>query len=336
MKKVLLTGISGYIGLHCASELLKEGFSVRGTVRNAAKRAEVSETLTSSSMDLSNLEMVEVDLTSENGWFDAASGCDYLMHVASPFTIANPKSENEMIEPAVQGTLRVLQAANQANIKRVILTSSIVAMMGDKKNGTFTPEDWTDVSTKDVSTYAKSKTLAERAAWDFVKHGTDQNKFELVVLNPGGVFGPPLGKNMEGQSLAVLAQMLSGKQPVVPNVAFTMVDVSDVAKIHVQALTHPEAANHRFILSGTIPQSFANGAKILKEAQYKGPSTLVAPDFLIKIMSVFDREAKGLLGFLGSSVHADNSKTIEMFDWEPIPFEKSILESAAVVKTLLN
>ena len=180
MKKVLLTGISGYIGFHCASELPKKGFSVRGTIRNAAKRAEVGETPTSS-MDISNLKMVKVDLTSENGWFDATSKYDYLMHVASPFTIDNPKSEIEMMEPAVQGTLRVLKALNQADIQKVVLTSSIVAMMGDKKSGTFTPEDWTDVNAKDVSTYAKRKTLAKGAVWDFVKHRTDQNKFELVV-----------------------------------------------------------------------------------------------------------------------------------------------------------
>jgi dihydroflavonol-4-reductase len=162
MKKVLLTGISGYIGLHCTSELLKAGYAVRGTVRSAAKRTEVSETFASSSIDISNLEMVEIDLTSDNGWNDAASGCDYLMHVASPFTIANPKSENEMIDPAVQGTLRVLRAADHAGIKRVVLTSSTVAMFGNKKNGTFTPEDWTDTNKKDVSIYTKSKTLAER------------------------------------------------------------------------------------------------------------------------------------------------------------------------------
>ena len=177
----MLTGISGYIGFHCASELPKEGFSVRGTIRNAAKRADVGETLTSS-MDISNLKMVKVDLTSGNRWFDATSKYDCLMHVASPFTIDNPKSEIEMMEPAVQGTLRVLKALNQADIQKVILTSSIVAMIGDKKSGTFTPEDWTDVNAKDVSTYAKSKTLAKGNMWDFVKHRTDQNKFELLVL----------------------------------------------------------------------------------------------------------------------------------------------------------
>ena len=336
MKKVLLTGISGYMGLHCANELLKAGYAVRGTVRSAAKRTEVSETFASSSIDISNLEIIELDLTSDNGWNDAAAGCDYLTHVASPFKIANPKSENEMIDPAVQGTLRVLRAADYAKVRRVVLTSSTVAMFGNKKNGTFTPEDWTDTNRKDVSIYTKSKTLAERAAWDFVENKNNQTNFELVVLNPGGVFGPPLGKNIANQTMVVLDQMLSGKQPVVPNVAFTMVDVRDVAKIQVQALTHPDAANHRFILSGTTPQSFAYVAKILKNAGYKGPSTLVAPDFMIKLMSLFDREAKGMLGFLGSSVHGDNSKTTEMFDWDPIPFEQSILESASIVQAVID
>ena len=222
------------------------------------------------------------------------------------------------------------------SVVRVILTSSIVAMIGDKKRGPFTPEDWADVNAKDFSTYAKSKTLAEGTAGGFMKHRTDQNRFELVVLNLGSISGPTLGEKYRRTVAGCSGANVEWKQPVASDAAFTMVDVRDVAKIHVQALTHPDAANHRFILLSTTRQSFASVARIMKHTQYKGPSTLVAPDFMIKIMSIFDREAKGLLGFIGSSVHADNSRTIEIFDWDPSPFEKSILESESVVKIFLN
>ena len=222
------------------------------------------------------------------------------------------------------------------SVVRVILTSSIVAMIGDKKRGPFTPEDWTDVNAKDFSTYAKSKTLAEGTVGGFMKHRTDQNRFELVVLNLGSISGPTLGEKYRRTVAGCSGANVEWKQPVASDAAFTMVDVRDVAKIHVQALTHPDAANHRFILSSTTRQSFASVARIMKHTQYKRPSTPVAPDFMIKIMSIFDREAKGLLGFIGSSVHADNSRTIEIFDWDPSPFEKSILESESVVKIFLN
>ena len=169
-----------------------------------------------------------------------------------------------------------------------------------------------------------------------MKHRTDQNRFELVVLNLGGILGPTLGEKYRRTVAGCSGANVEWKQPVASDAAFTMVDVRDVAKIHVQALTHPDAANHRFILSSTTRQSFASVARIMKHTQDRGPSTLVAPDFMIKIMSILDREAKGLFGFLGSSVHADNFKAIEMFDWDPILFEKSILESESVVKIFLN
>ena len=222
MKTTLLTGISGYIGLHCAKELLEAGYAVRGTVRSQTKGQEVRDTLAAASVEISNLTLVELDLTSDRGWNDAATGCDYVMHVASPFVIANPKDPQEIISPAVEGTLRALHAAKKAGVTRVVLTSSTLSMMGSMKTGTFGPSDWTNVNTPDVSIYTKSKTLAEKAAWDFISVQDGNTPMELTVIAPGGVFGPPLGRNITGQSMSMLDQMLRGKLPMVPKTAFPM------------------------------------------------------------------------------------------------------------------
>ena len=334
MKTTLLTGISGYIGLHCAKELLEAGYAVRGTVRSQSKGQEVRETLAAASVDSSNLTLVELDLTSDRGWNDAAAGCDYVMHVASPFVIANPKDPQEIISPAVEGTLRALRAAKKAGVTRVVLTSSILSMMGSMKTGTFGPSDWTDVHAPDVSTYTKSKTLAEKAAWNFISAQDGDAPMELTVIAPGGVFGPPLGRNITGQSMSMLDQMLRGKLPMVPRTAFPMVDVRDVAKLHVQALKLPKADNKRIIAASSEPNGFQSAAQFLKDQGYKGPSTRIAPNFLLRLMAKFDREAKGMIGLLGMDLSSDNSETRSLFNWTPIPFKQSVLETAAAVQAI--
>lgn len=331
---VLITGISGYIGLHCAAEALRAGYRVRGSVRNLSKEQEVRETMDAASIDTANLEFVELDLTSDEGWKHAAKDCAFVLHVASPFTIANPKTEDEMISPAVEGTLRVLRAAKQAGVERVVLTSSALAMFGSMKTGTFGPEDWTDVNAPKVSTYTKSKTLAERAAWDFVAEQSGDHAMELVVINPGGVFGPPLGKNISGQTMSIVDQMLRGKMPMVPNAAFPMADVRDVAMLHVQAMTLPEAKGLRVVVASDGPLGFAQVAQILIDDGYKGPSTRIAPSSLLRFLSLFDREAKGMIGFLGMKLGADNSRTRELFGWTPTPLEQSVRETAAAVQAM--
>lgn len=334
MKTTLLTGISGYIGLHCAKDLLDAGHAVRGTVRSQAKAQEVRDTLAAASVDTANLSFVELDLTSDRGWNDAAAGCDFVMHVASPFVIANPKNPQDMISPAVDGTLRALRAAKKAGVTRVVLTSSVLSMMGSMKTGTFGPSHWTDVAAPDVSTYTKSKTLAEKAAWDFISEQDGDTPMELTVITPGGVVGPPLGRNISGQTMSMLDQMLRGKVPMVPKAAFPMVDVRDVAKLHVQALTLPEATGKRIIAASAEPNGFQSAAQLLKDEGYKGPSTRIAPNFLLRLMAKFDREAKGMIGLLGMHLSADNSETRNLFNWTPIPFKQSVLETAAAVQEI--
>ncbi|MDD1796056.1 aldehyde reductase [Enterovibrio makurazakiensis] len=329
---VLLTGVSGFIGLHCAKEMLEQGYKVRGSVRSKEKEDEVLATLNAASVNTAHLSFVRLDLTSDSGWAQAAEDCDFIMHVASPFTIANPKTEDEMIAPAVQGSLRALKAGKDAGVKRVVLTSSILSMMGSMKTGTFGPEDWTDTQSKAINTYTKSKTLAERAAWEFMASQSDKNEMELVVVNPGAVFGPSLGKNMTGQTMTLFKQMLQGKIPLVPNFAFPMVDVRDVAKLHVEALTNTEANGKRIIAATAEPHSFIEIAKILKNEGYKGPSTRKAPDFLLRLTSIFDREAKGMLGMLGMNLHSNNTETRTLFNWTPRTMKESVLDTAKSIK----
>ena len=333
-EKVLLTGISGFIGLYCAKELLESGFNVRGTVRNLEKKKQVLNTLKKNEVDTKNLEFSTLDLTNDKGWSKAIEDCTYIMHVASPFRITNPKDDAEMIVPAVEGTNRIMKFAKKGNIKRIVLTSSIVSMMCSIRNGQFGPNDWTDVNYPKLNTYIKSKTLAEKAAWSHLTENKKTSNSELVVIAPGGVFGPPLGDDITGESLSILSKMLDGKIPFVPKTAFPMVDVRDVAQLHVKALKNKTAAGKRFIVSGAEPISFVDAATILKQNGYRGSSTKIAPAWLLNFMALFDREAKGMLGILDMHLKADNSATIKTFKWNPIPFEKSLIESAAAVNKI--
>ncbi|MEL0624318.1 aldehyde reductase [Marinomonas arenicola] len=328
-KIVLLTGISGFIGLHIAKELLNKGFHVRGSLRNLKKAENIKNTLKKASSDVSELSFIELDLTSEKGWDCAAENCDYVMHVASPYAAAEPKHEDDMIKPAVDGSLRALRAAKKAGVKRVVLTSSTMTMMATMKSGTFGPNDWADTHSKDIGTYAKSKTLAEQAAWQFMEQ--QDSAMELVTVHPGGVFGPTLDDDIAGQSMEMIDQMLRGKIPMLANVAIPMVDVRDVANAHIQAMTNTKVAGQRIIVSHSEPTHLTEIARILKTHGYKGPSTRIAPNLLLRFMALFDNEAKGMLGLLGMNVHADNSKALTLFDWNPRPFSESVLDAATSI-----
>jgi dihydroflavonol-4-reductase len=324
-ERVLVTGISGYIGQHCAAELLKQGFEVVGTVRSPAK-AEAARAAISNVAPVERLSFREADLLVDEGWDDAMEGCTYVLHVASPFVMAEPKDENELIVPAVEGTHRVIGAAQRAGVRRMVLTSSTVAMITGKPSGRYGPDSWSDVHAN-IGAYAKSKTLAERAAWDSVSGGD----MELVVVNPGFVLGPPLGSEVDGQSVALMTDMIGGKMPMIPDVAMGMVDVRDVATLHVEAVTTEGVAGRRFIAATAEPVSMAHVAEVLREAGYSKVPTRKAPNVAIKLMSLFDRQAKGMLPNLGKMAAFDNQATLDILNWKPTPIEVSIREMAASI-----
>ena len=336
-KKVLLTGISGYIGNHCAVELLKNGYSVRGSVRNLSKKEAVIEAINKKIDPKDNLEFCELDLLEDKGWDKAMEGCEFVLHVASPFVMIEPKDENEYIKPAVDGTLRALKAAKKSGIKRVVLTSSMVSMLENAdKSINVDSESWTNVKAKNVSAYAKSKTLAERAAWDFINAQTDTTPMELSVVNPGPVFGPTLTGDLSGASMGMFKQMMSGKMPMVPQAAINMSDVRDIAKIHVLALENEAANGQRFIVGTEKPYSFQEMAQVMKSNGYDKVSTKLAPNFLLKLMANFNRDLKSMRGFIGKTYTADVSPAMKTFDWKPYDFKSTVLDTAKSVQQVID
>ena len=335
-KKVLLTGISGYIGNHCAVELLKNGYFVRGSLRNLSKSDNVVKAISKEIDPKGNIEFCELDLLDDNGWDEAMKGCEFVLHVASPFINIEPKDENLYIRPAVDGTMRALKAAKKAGVKRVVLTSSMVSMLENAdKSINIDSNSWTNVNAKNVSAYAKSKTLAEKSAWDFINDQKDENPMELTVVNPGPVFGPTLSGNLEGASMGMVKQIITGKMPMVPQAAINMSDVRDVAKIHVLALENKNASGKRFIVTTENPYKFQEMAEILKSNGYDKVSTKLAPNFLLNFMGNFNREARSMRAFIGKTYNGDVSSTMETFDWKPISFEKTVLDTAKSVNQAL-
>ena len=318
----MVTGVTGYIGQHCGAELLRQGYEVLGTIRSLDKAEAVREGI-SNVAPIEKLEFVEADLMKDEGWREAMTDCKYVLHVASPFVIANPDDESEIIAPAVDGTLRVLSAAKASGIERTVVTSSLIAIIAGKQSGHYGTDSWSDPEAE-IGTYAKSKVLAEKAAWAFAQ----ENDLDLVVINPGGVMGPTLTGKVEGESLTMISDIINGSYPLVPDISVGFIDVRDVAKLHVAALTANGAVGKRFIASSDEPLHFTEITGILKNAGYKKASTRQAPKFLLKIMSIFDDQVKGLLPMVGQRQTVNNRETYEILGWDPISMDRSLVDTA--------
>jgi dihydroflavonol-4-reductase len=334
MTTVLITGASGYIGKHTTLQLLNQGYKVRASVRSLSKSAEVKNAVKPHLLDSSDLDsrltFVELDLEKDSGWDAALKGIDVLVHTASPFPIASPKDENELIRPAVDGTLRALKAAKSAGVNRVILTSSNAAVYGcDLPAGKSEYDEtmWTDVNHPiGRVAYTKSKTLAEKAAWDFVK--TQAPQIELTTINPVLVLGAPLDNNF-GSSISVVERIMKGKDPMLPDLRFSIVDVRDVAQMHVQAIKNDATKGER-ILAASQTFSFVEIAKYLKSIYPKSKiKTGKAPSVLIKFLSLFDGEIKAVLPLLGKPMITSNKKAQMLLGTKFIPVEVTLKESAA-------
>ena len=324
-QRVLITGISGYLGRHVAAELLTQGYEVVGTVRSVAK-SEGTRAALAAVTNVDRLSFAIADLTSDDGWDAAMAGCTFVCHVASPFILAEPKDENVMIGPAVAGTTRVLTAAKRAGVRRVVVTSSIVSISAGKPSGRYGTDSWSDTSA-DIGAYAKSKTLAERAAWEIAADGA----FELVAINPGFILGPPLGETGEGTSEALLSDLIGGKMPMVPDIAMGMVDVRDVAALQVAALTAPGANGHRFIASTAEPVEMSHLATVVRAAGFTKAPRIKAPNFMIKTMALFDRSVRAMVPQLGVRVAYDNQATFDVLGWVPTPIETTVVEMATAI-----
>ncbi|MBN8815016.1 MAG: aldehyde reductase [Sphingomonas sp.] len=330
MSTVLVTGGSGFVGGHVILQLLEAGHTVRTTVRSLPKEAAVRATLEKGgATNLDKLTFFAADLEKDDGWAAAVAGCEYVQHVASPFPIAQPKDEMELIRPAVEGTLRVLRAARDAGVKRVVQTSSFAAIgyghgQSDKE---YDERDWTNVDGPAVQPYMKSKTLAERAAWDFVER--EGNGMELAVVNPVGIFGPALNGDLS-TSVELVKRMIEGKLPGVPRLYLGAVDVRDVAGMQVKAMTAPEARGERFLAVAGKALSFHDMAEALHTGLgEEGAKAKMRelPDWLVLIVAIFNPLAREAVPRLGIKANASNRKAREVLGWEFISSEDAIVAS---------
>ena len=327
METVLVTGGTGFIGLHCLQQLLDKGYKVRTTIRSESRKQEVLEAMKKHSSNCENLEFYIADLLKDDGWKEAVEGSKYVLHVASPFFLGEPENEDVFIRPAVEGTLRVLKACADADVQKVVLTSSFAAVGygHPREKEVYTEEDWSSVD-GEISAYAKSKTLAEKAAWEFVENLEESKKFDLTVINPVAVTGPMLTSDI-GSSNDFLLKLISGSMPACPKIHMGYIDVRDVAKAHIFSMTEEKTNGERIIVSEN-EMFFAEVGKTLNEAGFKKSPTKELPNFLVKIMSFFVGELKTLLSALDRKGDIDKTKAERFFNWEYISTEQSVTETA--------
>lgn len=331
-KTVLLTGASGYIAKHIALQLLEAGYHVRGTVRSLSRGAEVTEAVRPQLTDTTDLEnrltFVALDLTSDDGWDAAMDGTDVLMHTASPFPLTQPKNEDDLIRPAVDGALRALRAAHTAGVTRVVFTSSTAAISGSELppgDSAFDETNWTDPTDPDTSPYTRSKTLAEQAAWDFVCAEAPQ--MQLTVVNPGFVLGAPLDANF-GTSISVIERILRAKDPMLPDIGFATVDVQDVAEMHVTVIEKPETFGQRVMTVDRFIR-FTELAQAIKTAHpTRRIVTRVAPNFVIRFLGLFDPAIRSILPDLGRVDNTDNARARAILGRGMRQAQKAVVSSA--------
>ena len=336
MSTVLVTGGSGFIGSHIVLQLLAAGHTVRTTVRDLRREPEARGLLKQGGSEPGErVSFYAADLLRDEGWQKAAMGCEFVLHVASPFPAKVPKHEDELIVPARDGALRVLRAARDAGVKRVVLTSSFAAVgYGHAEQAEpFDETSWTDVKGEGLTAYVKSKTLAERAAWDWVAR--EGRGMELAAVNPVGVFGPVLGADY-ATSILIVQKMMDGAMPGCPRLWFGGVDVRDVADLHLRAMTDPAAKGERFLaVAGEFVSLVEIGAMLKKRqgAAARRVPTRELPDWLVRIAALLDPAVKQVLPELGKRKNATSAKAERVLGWKPRSVEEAV---AATAESLLR
>lgn len=330
MKTVLVTGGSGFIASHAIAQLLKAGYRVRTTVRNLKREADVRALVKAGGADADGLAVFAATLESDAGWREAAEGSTYVLHVASPFPPGVPEHEDELIIPAREGALRVLQAARDAGVERVVLTSSFAAIGYGREpvSRPFDETDWSDVNGAGMTAYAKSKTLAERAAWDWI--AAEGGGMELATVNPVGVFGPVLGKDF-ATSILLVERMMNGGMPGFPKLEFGVVDVRDVAELHLMAMTHPAAKGERFLATAGDFLPLAEMGAILKRRMgtlARRVPTRELPNWMVRLFALKEKAAKQIIPELGRAKNATSAKARRVLGWQPRDVEEALVATA--------
>lgn len=331
MKKVLVTGATGFIGLHCIHQLLNQGYAVNGSLRSPKRKDEIIEALKNKNTPIENLNLFVFNLTEDNGWDEGMQGCDYLLHIASPLSV-KAYDDDFFVKPAVAGVKRAFKFAKKHNIKKVVLTSSVAAIIEtDEEKEYFDENDWSDINCREISSYAKSKTMAERAAWDFIKE--HQNPFELAVINPALVTGPSLTGDL-GESNKAIEMVVTGKMPVAIPMNFGFVDVRDVATAHILAMQNESSNGERFALSEK-DLSYKEIAKILRDNGFKKAPRISVPIWIAKFLANFNKELKIAVPFMGKTRSlSKTSKAKDVLGWDPRPAEESIIDVANQIREM--
>lgn len=331
MSTVLVTGGSGFIGAHTILQLLADGHAVRTTLRNPDRSKDVITMLREGgALAADQIGFATADLTRDDGWREAVAGCDYVLHVASPLGAPVPEDENELIVPAREGTLRVLRAARDAGVKRVVVTSSFAAIgYGHPPQAApFDETTWSNLDGPDVQAYPKSKTLAERAAWEFVAR--EGNGLELAVVNPTAVFGPALGPDFS-ESIGIIKALLDGAMPAVPRIHFGLVDVRDVADLHLRAMTSPRARGERFLAVAGDTMSVLQVARLLRRklgSKARRVPRFQMPDWMMRLAARRNPLARAALPLLGKVRRATSAKAQNLLGWRPRGNEEMIVATA--------
>jgi len=326
---VLVTGGSGFVGQFAIGELLRKGYRVRATLRSKSKEAEVRTTLKNVGVvENSPLEFVEADLLEDKGWNEAAAGATYVLHIASPFP-GGPAKFEDLLVPARDGTIRVLRAARLTGVRRVVVTSSFAAVGygGAALNRPYTESDWTDGNNPALSAYIRSKTLAERAAWDWQK--TNAGAMELTVVNPVGIFGPALGSDYSA-SLGLINGLLAGKIPTSTKQEFGIVDVRDLVSLQILLMTHSEAANRRFLAVGAETWTLKKVGRLLKEHLGSEGSQTVPrelPNWLARLLARFNPKVGIHVTELGRPKRISNASA-KALGWDPRPGQETLMDTA--------
>ena len=326
---MLVSGGSGFLGGWCVVELLRQGYAVRTTVRDLAREAEVRSAVATQVDAGERLTVLAADLLADEGWAEAVAGCDYVLHVASPFPPVQPKDPDELIVPAREGTLRVLRAALDAGVERIVVTSSVAAITGSGEAVSGRPldeRDWSDPENMAMTPYARSKTIAELAAWELARERGATQK--LATVNPGAIVGPVLGAG-RSYSLQAIERLLGG-MPGVPRIGFSFVDVRDIADLEIRAMTAPEAGGERFVAVEEFMWMSEVAAVLrerLGERAAKVPTRRV-PNLLVRAMALFDPGVRSILGQLGKRTTISAEKARTQLGWSPRPLADTIAECA--------
>ena len=329
MEKVLVTGATGFIGLHCIKQLLDRGYSVNGTLRSQDRQAEVLDSLERNNTPTRHLSLFEVDLNRDSGWDSAIRDCNYVLHVASPFVLTD-EDEDFFVKPAVEGVQRALKFSKKHNVKKVILTSSFAAIhetLNDRQE-CFNEEDWSNPNKPGISFYAKSKTIAELAAWEFME--MENPDFSLTVINPVLVMGPSLSKDI-GTSNSLVKNMISGSVPGTPKIHIGIVDVRDVASVHILAMESSSADGERIIVSEK-ELWVHEVAAILRDAGFNKTPKVEFPKWLMKVVALFRKDLALMVPMIGKRRDVSSSKARELLGWKPMKAELSIIDTAQQLK----